>query len=127
QDEIRAAALAGVGGLPATGSPLEPEVVGSIAGDGFSVDKLIISSLPDYFVTANLYRPDGIVDPVGAVLFVCGHSDSAKAFPRYQSVCSRLARNGLIALAIDPIGQGERLSYLGDDGKPVIRPGTSEH
>jgi dienelactone hydrolase len=127
QAEIRAAAAAGLGGLPQTGTPLEPEVVGEVAGDGFTVDKLIFSSLPGYFVTANLYRPADVVGPTAAVLFVCGHSDIAKAYPRYQSVCSRLARNGLIALAIDPIGQGERISYLGPDGEVLVPAGTTEH
>jgi cephalosporin-C deacetylase-like acetyl esterase len=37
------------------------------------------------------------------------------------------ARNGIIALAIDPLGQGERLQYLGSDSKSTIGGSTGEH
>ncbi|WP_053205631.1 acetylxylan esterase [Jiangella muralis] len=62
-----------------------------------------------------------------AVVFVCGHADEAKAYPQYQAVCARLARAGLVVLALDPFGQGERLGYLDADGRPVVNAGTAEH
>ncbi|WP_092622516.1 hypothetical protein [Jiangella sp. DSM 45060] len=62
-----------------------------------------------------------------AVVFVCGHADEAKAYPQYQAVCARLARAGLVVLALDPFGQGERLGYLDDTGRPLVNPGTAEH
>ena len=127
QAQLRAAAYAAIGGLPPSGSPLAPEVLGTLRLPGFRIEKLIYQSLSDVFVTANLYVPDGLAGPTGAVLFVCGHSEEAKGYPTYQAVCQRLARNGLVVLAIDPPGQGERKSYLGPDGEEVVRWGTAEH
>lgn len=127
QAHLRRAAYAAIGGLPPGGSPLAPEVRGTLRLPGFRIEKLIYQSLPDVFVTANLYVPDGLAGPTGAVLFVCGHSEEAKGYPTYQAVCQRLARNGLVVLAMDPPGQGERKSYLGPDGEEVVRWGVAEH
>jgi len=127
QAHVRAHALASIGGLPPGDTPLEPERLGTVRGDGFDVEKVIFQSLPQVYVTANLYLPRNLAGRTGAVLFVCGHAELAKAYPRYQAVCQRLARNGLVALAVDPLGQGERKSYLDEDGREIVRWGTVEH
>ncbi|HEV7215565.1 MAG TPA: acetylxylan esterase, partial [Chloroflexota bacterium] len=94
---------------------------------GFSIEKVIFQSQPEVYVTANLYLPARLSGPTGAVVFACGHGETAKAHPTYQAVCQRLARNGLVALAFDPSGQGERKSYLEGDGREQVRWGTVEH
>lgn len=127
QAHVRACALASIGGLPPADTPLEPELVGTAVGYGFEVDRLIFQSLPRVYVTANLYRPRRLIGPTGAVLFLCGHSEQAKIYPPYQAVCQRLAKNGLIVLAVDPLGQGERKSYLDAAGRELVRWGTGEH
>jgi len=127
QERLRAQVLVGLGGLPENGTPLESEVTGRLAGPGFEIEKVIFQSLPRVYVTANLYLPSGLTAPTGAVVFTCGHGEAAKGWPSYQAVCQRLARNGLIVLAIDPIGQGERKSYLDETGREKVRWGTTEH
>ena len=37
------------------------------------------------------------------------------------------AKNGLAVLCFDPIGQGERLQALDDEGKAVVKGSTTEH
>ncbi|MDF2718323.1 MAG: hypothetical protein K0R28_5248 [Paenibacillus sp.] len=62
-------------------------------------------------------------------MFVCGHGAEGKLYPSYQKVCQCLVRAGLVVLAIDPMGQGERLGYS-DHGadKPFTRlVGEHEH
>ncbi|HEV7214724.1 MAG TPA: hypothetical protein VGP33_06330, partial [Chloroflexota bacterium] len=127
QDRLRERALLAVGGLPPSDSPLHAESRGVVQGDGFSIEKVIFQSQPDVFVTANLYLPERLSGSTGAVVFACGHGETAKAHPTYQAVCQRLARNGLVALAFDPSGQGERKSYLDLAGKEQVRWGTVEH
>ena len=127
QAHCRERALAAIGGLPPDDTPLEPEQLGTVRGDGFLVEKVIFQSLPGAYVTANLYLPRGLRDRTGAVLFLCGHAEEAKAYPHYQAVCQRLARNGLVVLVVDPLGQGERKSYLDEHGREVVRWGTAEH
>ena len=127
QRYVRQKALASLGGLPAGDTPLEPEVMGTLRGEGYDVENLIFQSLPHMYVTANLYVPRGLTGRTGAVLLVHGHQEFPRTEPEYQAVCQRLVRNGLVILAIDPLGQGERKGYLDEDGKPLVRAGTAEH
>jgi hypothetical protein len=80
-------------------------------------------------VTANLYLP--LNRPAGrtaAVLFLSGHHNTAKVVPEYQIVCQTLARAGLIVLAQDPVGQGERLSYFDPETQTnAVGIGTRDH
>lgn len=125
---MREKLIESIGGLPSSDHPLHPRITGSIECDGYRIDKVIFESRPSTYVTGSLYVPDGLEQPTPAVLFVCGHADTAKQYPRYQHVCQRLVAQRLIVLAIDPVGQGERLSYWEtDSGKPRIGPGTQEH
>src|SRR5690606_22172178 len=54
-------------------------------------------------------------------------STEGKAGGTYQSFAQGLARQGYVCLIFDPISQGERLQYLGDEGKSTVGPGVSEH
>src|SRR5262245_37916607 len=127
QRRVRERALAAIGGLPTGGTPLEPEVTGTLRCDGYDVENLIFQSLPRVYVTSNLYLPRGLKGPTGAVLLVHGHQEFPRTEAEYQAVCQRLVRNGLVVLAIDPLGQGERKGYLDEAGRVLIRPGTAEH
>lgn len=120
--------IEGLGGLPSSEVPLDARVVGTVPDKGFRIEKVIFESRPKVFVTANLYIPDGITSPRGAVLFVCGHAEEAKGYPEYQTVCRYLVKAGLIVLAQDPVGQGERVSYYERSlNGTTIRWGTQEH
>jgi hypothetical protein len=56
-----------------------------------------------------------------------GHSNNGKAADYVQRGCILLAKNGIAALAYDPIGQGERRQLLDNSGKAAIANSTSEH
>ncbi len=124
---IKQAFLKALGGLPPSDTPLNPQVVGTIPGQGYSIEKIIFESLPRFYVTANLYVPTG-AESSPAVVFLCGHSKEAKAYPVYQKVCIALAKAGFVVLAVDPLGQGERMSYVNPKtGRLDVEWGTYEH
>ncbi len=128
QEEIRKRFLASLGGLPPGDTPLNAQSLGIVEGAGFRVEKIVYESRPRNYVTANLYLPNDLGDPRGAVLFLCGHHQQAKHNPEYQTVCQYLVQAGLIVLAQDPIGQGERLSYYETSLQDaVVAWGTREH
>lgn len=128
QAKIRADLLESLGGLPTSASPLNPRVTGVVQGAGFTVEKIIFESRPSHYVTANLYLPDGLTAPTAAVLFLCGHHIPAKQQPEYQGVCQALVAAGLVVLALDPVGQGERLSYYDPATQRTTVPaGTRDH
>ena len=124
QRALRAFFRESLGDLPAR-TPLYPRVVGTLDRDGYRVEKVIFESRPNHHVTANLYAPDG-QGPFPGVLLPCGHSDNGKAFEGYQRACILLAKNGMVVLCYDPVGQGERYQMLDPKGKPIVR-GTTEH
>lgn len=125
QNERRAFFVRQLGGFPER-TPTNGQVVGKLAGEGYTIEKVIFESRPRHHVTASLYLPAG-KPPFPAVLVACGHSRTAKASDYNQQMCILLARNGLAAFCYDPIGQGERSQILTPDGKPKHAGTTTEH
>jgi dienelactone hydrolase len=125
QELLRAKFIEALGGFPER-TPLNARVAGTLKGDGFRIEKVIYESRPNHHVSAVLYLPEG-KGPFPGVLVPCGHSDKGKAEEAYQRISQLLVRNGLAVLCYDPIGQGERMQLLNDDGKPAIKGNTTEH
>lgn len=124
--------LEAIGGLPvpegAERPPLHPEITGTIDRGEFRIEKLLYQSLPDFYVTANVYLPRDSPAGSPAVIFLCGHFDQGKAAPEYQAACADLARNGFVVLAMDPPGQGERYQYWEPEtSRRVVGWSTVEH
>lgn len=94
-------------------TPLEAEVTGVIERDGIVVERLHFQALPDLYVTANLYRPAEVDQPLPTVLYVCGHSNQRAdgvSFGNktgYQHHGAWFARNGYVCLMIDTLQLGE--------------------
>lgn len=115
-----------VGSLPPK-TDLNVQVRGIILQQGYAIRKIIYESLPGHHVTASLYVPEGMGKKFPAVLLFCGHEPEAKASVSYQQTAILLAKNGIVALVIDPISQGERHQLLDAAGNPLTRGGTTEH
>lgn len=128
QKKIREHLIKSLGGLPPRDTPLNARTVGTVECDGFTIEKVIFESRPHHYVTANLYLPRQRPAKCGAVLFACGHHVASKHLEEYQFVCQTLALAGLIVLAQDPIGQGERSSFYDVAmGKPTIPLCSADH
>jgi cephalosporin-C deacetylase-like acetyl esterase len=125
RQEVQEHFLEALGGLPAGAGGLNPRVTGTIQEDGYRIEKIIFQSLPNFYVTCNLYLPETEGLKAG-ILFTHGHSRDAKANPDYQKVCLDLVANGFAVLAVDPIGQGERFQYW-RDGKEDVKASVIEH
>jgi cephalosporin-C deacetylase-like acetyl esterase len=116
QASLRAAFLEMLDGLPGAEGPPPVRTTGRIEGDGYVVEKLVIESLPGYFVSALLYRPEPDGPAAPGVLSPCGHSTVGKAEGTYQTLHINLAKRGYVVLTYDPVGQGER-SQFWDTGR----------
>jgi len=103
-------------------TPLNPQITGILEKDDYIIEKLIFESRPKFYVTANLYVPkspltplckrgEGGDFPAPAVVCPLGHWEKSKAESEVQARLIGLAKKGYVALAYDPIGQGERLQY----------------
>lgn len=96
-----------LGPLPAK-TPLSPVIVDTIQMNGYLIEKVLYQSLPNHHVTGNFYIPDSGTAPYPAVLITCGHYPIGKAFEIHQDLGALFATNGIAALVVDPISQGER-------------------
>lgn len=109
--------------LPKEKTPLNARLVDRKQFEDFTVEKLIFESQPGFYVPALFYLPK-TTKPCPAVLVLCGHNEMGKAYD--QEICVGLVRNGIAALCIDPIGQGERKQVLDENGQGPHRA-TLEH
>ena len=116
QERMRAFFVEQLGGFPER-TPLNARTVGRLNDDGYRIEKVIYESQPHHHVPALVYLPptDG---PHAAVLVLCGHQLRGKGKEVYHGLCVLLAKNGLVAMCFDPIGQGERHQVLTPDGEP---------
>ena len=109
-------------------TPLNARVVGTLDRGDFRIEKIIFESRPGFYVTANLYLPVKGKAPYPAILFPLGHEGGAKAHQAWQRCLAGLARRGFVALAWDPIGQGERVQMYDEDWHDSkMQSSTVEH
>jgi cephalosporin-C deacetylase-like acetyl esterase len=109
-------------------TPLNARITGKIRHEKYTVEKLYFQSRPNYYVTADLYIPKRGKEPMPGVLFTSGHSGPGKMLPLYQEACIGLALKGYVVLAIDPMGQGERVEYFNAKNKKEnVEGAVSQH
>lgn len=110
-ENLRKGYLELLGPLPEK-TPLNAQVTGTIAQDGYRIEKVVFESQPDHHVTANLYVPTEGTGPYPGVLLASGHWIEAKTLDDHQRAAALLALNGMVVLATDPICQGERFQLF---------------
>lgn len=114
-----------LGGLPDYNGPLDARVTGRLRNRSYTIEKVIYQSLPGFYVTADLYRPNR-PGRYPTVLLQAGHTQEGK--PEDQRMAANLALKGFIALCFDPIGQGEReQTYSREMGAPLSGWSVPEH
>jgi cephalosporin-C deacetylase-like acetyl esterase len=126
KSETREKILRLIGRLPEHTGSVAVKEFGSLSADGFRVEKIAYESLPGFWVTADLYRPAAGDGPFPAIVLAPGHGAAGKT--ENWSWGGNFARNGIVTLAYDPIGQGERLQYYDPDRKAsFVGNPTGEH
>lgn len=104
--------MLGMNPLPAK-TALKPVITGTVEYEDFTVEKLHFQSMPGLYVTANLYMPKKIEQPLPTILYVCGHANvvengvSYGSKVNYQHHPAWFARNGYVCLIIDTFQLGE--------------------
>jgi cephalosporin-C deacetylase-like acetyl esterase len=124
---VREQMLKDLGGLPDR-TPLNARVVGVLERPGYRIEKVIFESQPHFYVTANLYLPKTGHPPYPAILYPLGHERGGKTNPTWQQMLGSFATKGFVALAWDPVGQGERLQIFDEDlRESKVGNSTTEH
>ena len=111
QEVVKKAMLADIGSFPER-TPLNARTIKIEKKDGYSIEKIVFESMPDYYVAGCLFIPDGIRGKRPAILHLTGHSGKGFSVATYQRLILNLVRKGFIVLAIDPLGQAFDVSDL---------------
>jgi hypothetical protein len=125
RNELRGRVVELVGGIPATSGPVNVRKFDSIKEEGFTIENIAYESCPNYWVTANVYVPDG-KGPFPAMIIAPGHG-AGKA--SQHPWAANFAFAGILVLSIDPMGQGERMQHWDDElGRSKLEfSGDHEH
>ncbi len=92
---------------------LQPLITATHERDGVTVENIVFQSRPGLYVTANLYRPTDVQQPLPAIIYLCGHGEvkrngvSYGNKVHYQHHGAWLAKNGYVCLTIDTVQLGE--------------------
>ncbi|MEQ8785187.1 MAG: hypothetical protein RIC55_02775 [Pirellulaceae bacterium] len=97
-------------GLPAKSDPVTSEVLGRIQGEGFVIEKIVYTSRPGMWITANLYRPNPPRASMPGILISHSHH-RPKTQGEIQDMGMTWARAGCLVLAPDHLGHGERQQH----------------
>jgi len=91
-------------------APLHPRVYGKIERDGYTIEKVVLETLPGFTLSGNLYRPirqDGEVGRLPAVLCPHGHWEEGRMAADVQQRCIRWAKLGAVVFLYDMVGYND--------------------
>jgi dienelactone hydrolase len=94
-------------------TPLHPEISGRIERHGYSIEKVVLETMPGYYLGGNLYRPLHPAGKVPAVLTPHGHwpygrLENSEDFSG-PALGVNLALQGYVAFAYDMVGYNDTL------------------
>jgi cephalosporin-C deacetylase-like acetyl esterase len=123
--DVRRQILKLVGGLPKADGPVVVRRFATVKEQGFQIENIAYESFPGYWVTANVYVPAG-AGPFPAMIIAPGHGAGKASQFNWGA---NFAHAGILTLAIDPMGQGERLQHFDSElGSSKVEPsGEHEH
>jgi dienelactone hydrolase len=115
-----------IGGLPEHPRPVRVKQFATVAGDGFRIENIAYESLPEFYVTANVYVPASGAGPFPAIVITPGHGAGKQSEFNWAA---NFARAGIVALVVDPLGQGERMQHYDPEiaSSKIERLGEHEH
>jgi hypothetical protein len=112
QQEVREQILVATGLWPMPPRvDAQPRIYGRLERDGYTIEKVVLRTLPGFYLTGNLYRPLNSSSRVPGVLCPHGHWADGRFEAAVQARGAGLARLGCVAFHYDMVGYG--------DGKPL--------
>ncbi len=87
---------------------LHPQVFGKLDRDGYTIEKVVLETLPGFTLSGNLYRPKGKPGRLPLVLCPHGHWKDGRVNPDVQSRCIWWAKRlGCVVFMYDMVGYND--------------------
>jgi dienelactone hydrolase len=106
-------------------TPLHPQVFGKIEGRGYTIEKVLIETLPGFYLGGNLYRPrdektrhPGVLNPHGHWQYGRLENEPVDSGPAFGI---SLARQGFVVFAYDMVGYTDTIQVPHRFGSPTQR------
>jgi dienelactone hydrolase len=100
-------------------TPLNPQVYGKFERDGYSIEKVVLETLPGFTLSGNLYTPAKLSGRVPGLLCPHGHWEDGRVNPEVQHRCIRWAKLGAVVFMYDMVGY--------NDSKPFTHAFLNDH
>jgi hypothetical protein len=103
-------------------TPLHPQIFGRLERQGYSVEKVLLETMPGFYLGGNLYRPLGKAGNFPGVASPHGHWD----YGRLENTptvsvpgrCINLARQGYVVFTYDMVGYDDTIQTPHEFGGP---------
>ncbi len=101
-------------------TPLHPQVFGRIVHPDYTVEKVLLETLPGFYLGGNLYRPVGKPGPRPGIVSPHGHWDYGRlentAVASVPGRAINLARQGFVVFTYDMLGYNDTIQTPHDFG-----------
>jgi dienelactone hydrolase len=88
-------------------TPLNARIVGKMERDGYTIERVVLETLPGFYLGGNLYRPARVEGRVPALLCPHGHWEDGRVNPEVQQRCIRWAKLGCVVFMYDMVGYND--------------------
>jgi dienelactone hydrolase len=93
--------------------PVHAEVFGHLERKGYSVDKVLLETMPGFYLGGNLYRPTGRTGPFPGIVSPHGHWTYGRLentnLASIPGRCINLARQGYVVFSYDMVGYDDTI------------------
>jgi hypothetical protein len=96
---------------PPERSDLNPQIYGKVERDGYTIEKVVLETLPGFYLAGNLYRPSEAHGRAPAVLCPHGHWEDGRVNPEVQQRAIRYAKLGCVAFLYDMVGYNDSKDF----------------
>lgn len=90
-------------------TPLNPRVFGLVERDGYTIEKVVLETLPGFTLSGNLYRPADSLETGKKPAILCphGHWEEGRVADDIQHRCIRWAKLGAVVFMYDMVGYND--------------------
>jgi dienelactone hydrolase len=100
-------------------TPLNPRIYDKLQRDGYTIEKVVLETMPGFTLSGNLYCPVGKTARVPGLLCPHGHWQDGRVNVDVQHRCIRWAKLGCVVFMYDMVGY--------NDSKPFTHAFLNDH